>query len=88
LWKTKNIEKLSGVLYTLSEALRIIAIYLFPFMPSAAEKIWEQLNVDGELEKASLDIEGQWGMLKPGTKIKKGKALFPRIETEKKTASL
>ena len=85
LWKAKNIDKLSGVLYTLAEALRMIAIYLFPFMPSAAEKIWEQLGLDGYLSKARLDNEGRWGMLKPGNKIKKGSALFPRIEIAKKS---
>lgn len=85
LWKTKNIDKLSVVLYTLAEALRMIAIYLFPFMPSAAQKIWEQLGLDGDLSKARLDNEGRWGMLKPGNKTKKGKALFPRIETAKKS---
>jgi methionyl-tRNA synthetase len=88
LWKTKNIDKLSSVLYTLAESLRLIAVYLFPFMPSAAEKIWEQLGLDGNISKARLDNEGRWGMLKPGNKIKKGKALFPRIEIEKKPASL
>ena len=84
LWKTKNIDKLSGVLYTLAEALRITAIYLFPFMPSAAQEVWNQLGLDGDLSKVNLDNEGRWGMLKPGNKIQKGKALFPRIETEKK----
>jgi len=77
------------VLYALAEALRIIAIYLFPFMPSAAEKIWEQLNIGEEVSKAHLDSasggEGRWGTLKPGTKVKKGKVLFPRIETTKKS---
>jgi methionyl-tRNA synthetase len=85
LWKTGNIDKLSGVLYALAEAMRIVAIYLYPFMPSTGENIWEQLNIEGKLENASLDIEGKWGMLKPGTKIKKGTALFPRIETPKKS---
>jgi len=85
LWKTKNIDKLSGVLYTLAETLRIIAIYLFPFIPSASEEIWRQLNIEEKWEDIRLDEKGKWGMLKPGTKIKKGKALFPRIETAKKS---
>ena len=85
LWKEKNIGKLSGVLYTLVEALRIIAIYLFPFMPSAAEEMWRQINVGKEISKANLDNEVKWGLLNPGTKIKKGTALFPRIETLKKS---
>jgi methionyl-tRNA synthetase len=83
LWKTKNIDKLSGVLYTLAETLRITAIYLFPFMPSAADEIWRQLNIEEKLGNIKLDEKGKWGMLKPGTKINKGKALFPRIETAK-----
>jgi len=86
LWKTKNIDKLSCVLYTLAEALRIIAIYLFPFIPSAAEEMWRQLNVSGDLSKVNLENEGKWGLLKPGAKIKKGPALFPRIETPKKSS--
>jgi methionyl-tRNA synthetase len=85
LWKTKNIDKLSCVLYTLAEALRIIAIYLFPFIPSAAEEMCRQLNVSGDLSKVNLETEGKWGLLKPGTKIKKGPALFPRIETARKS---
>ncbi len=85
LWKTGNIDKLSGVLYALAEAMRIVAIYLYPFMPSTGENIWEQLNIERKLKNASLDIDGKWGMLKPGTNIKKGTALFPRIETTKKS---
>jgi len=85
LWKTKKIDKLSGVLYTLAETLRIIAIYLFPFIPSAAEEMWKQLNVSGELSKINFESEGKWGLLKSGTKIKKGPALFPRIETARKS---
>jgi methionyl-tRNA synthetase len=85
LWKTKNIDKLSNVLYTLTEALRIIAICLFPFIPSAAEEIWKQLNIGKKIENIRLDEQGKWGLLEPGTKINKGKSLFPRIETAKKS---
>ncbi len=80
LWKTKNIDKLSIVLYTLAEALRIIAIYLYPFIPSSAEKIWLQLNIEKDISKSFFDIDIRWGGLKPGIKIKRGSALFPRIE--------
>jgi len=80
LRKANNIDKLSSVLYTLAEAIRIIAVYLFPFMPAAAEKMWEQLNVEEKLSKINLDNGTRWGRLKPGTTIRKGTALFPRIE--------
>jgi methionyl-tRNA synthetase len=85
LWKAKNIDRLSGVLYTLAETLRIIAIYLFPFMPSASEEIWRQLNIEEKVENIKLDEKGKWGLLEPGMKINKGKSLFPRIETTKKS---
>jgi methionyl-tRNA synthetase len=80
LWKAKNLGKLSSVLYTLAESLRIIALYLFPFMPSTAENIWQQLAIGKDISSVDLDTEVQWGKLKVGTKIHKGPALFPRIE--------
>jgi methionyl-tRNA synthetase len=49
-------------------------------MPSTAEKIWRQLNIEEELSRINLDSEAKWGRIKPGTKINKGPALFPRIE--------
>lgn len=79
-WKEKDQDTLSNILYTISEALRLIAIFLFPFMPSTAEKIWKQLNIEEELSRINLDSETKWGRIKPGTKINKGPALFPRIE--------
>ncbi|MDH5203119.1 MAG: methionine--tRNA ligase [Nitrospirota bacterium] len=77
LWKTKNIDKLSSVLYTLAETLRIIAIYVYPFMPETGQKVWQQLGSD---EKIGNEIHIAWEGLKPGQKIRKGAHLFPRIE--------
>lgn len=81
-WKEKDPGTLSNILYTIAESLRLIAIYLFPFMPSAAEKMWEQLNVGKELSTVILDKEVKWGRLEPGVKVNKGPALFPRIEKD------
>lgn len=83
LWKADDIGTLSKVLYALAEALRIIAVFLFPFMPGTAEKIWKQLNITKDISKVSLQTETQWGLLKPGTKTNKGPALFPRIDPKK-----
>ncbi len=79
-WKEKDQDTLSNILYTIAETLRLVAIYLFPFMPSTAEKIWKQLNLEGEISKINLYTEARWGRLKPGTIIRKGAALFPRVE--------
>jgi len=79
LWKTGNIDKLSVVLYYLAEALRIITIYLYPFMPSTAEKIWQQLDYEKDIHSVDLETEVQWGQVKPGKAVYKGHPLFPRI---------
>ncbi len=79
-WKETNYDTLSNILYILCEALRLIAILLYPFMPSTAEKIWKQLNLEGDISGVDLDTELKWGRSKPGIKINKGPALFPRME--------
>jgi methionyl-tRNA synthetase len=53
-------------------------------MPSTADKIWKQLNLEGDISKVDFDTEVQWGRLKPGIKINKGPALFPRMEKKNK----
>lgn len=84
LWKTKNVRNLAKVLYSLAEALRIIAVFLFSFMPGTGRTIWEQLGITNDIAEARLDEAVQWGGLRPGTKIAKGPALFPRIESTMK----
>lgn len=78
LFKEENINSLSNVLYTLAELLRIIAIYLYPFMPSTAEKIWKQLGIEKDISKINFDEEVQWGKNISGTKVCKGEVLFPK----------
>jgi len=82
-WKETDQDILSNILYTLSEAIRLIAIFLYPFMPSTAEKIWQQFNIGQSLSRVNLTESAQWGRLQPGIKINKGPALFPRIDTKK-----
>lgn len=71
-------DVLSATIYNLAESLRIIAIFISPFMPNTSSKIYEQLGIPEVDLKMRQDA--RWGMLKPGIKIKKGKPLFPRIE--------
>jgi len=79
-WKEKDEGTLSNILYTLCESLRLVALFLYPFMPSTSEKIWRQLNLEGEVSGMNLDTEAVWGITRPGTKINKGAGLFPRME--------
>ncbi len=83
-WKETDQDILSNILYTLAESIRIIAIYLYPFMPDSANKIWQQIGLNRDIGNIKIDDEGKWGGLKPGTKVRKGDPLFPRIDINKK----
>jgi len=83
-WKEKDESILSNILYTLGESLRILALYIYPFMPDSAQKIWDQIGINEDIGKSTLKEAGKWGGLNPGIKVNKGEHLFPRIETGKK----
>jgi methionyl-tRNA synthetase len=80
-WKEEDEETLSNILYTVAESLRLIALFLMPFMPSTAEKIFSQLDPEIDLSTVTIRKDAVWGRIKPGTRIRKGPALFPRIKT-------
>jgi methionyl-tRNA synthetase len=71
-------EKLDSFLYRLADRIRVVALWLWPFLPKAAQSIWEQLGfeipVDRSLLPSALDHP-----IPPGQKIRKAPPLFPRI---------
>jgi len=69
----------SAVLFAAAETLRYICVLAHPVIPNATEKIWEQLGQPGKLGDVRID-QLQWGGLKPGTKIGKPEAVFPRAD--------
>lgn len=71
LAKNKSPE-LGRVMFELLELLRLIAVYLMPFVPATSEKIFQQLQCQ--------DTSTEWGRLVPGGSIVKGGTLFPRVE--------
>ena len=73
--------RLGTVLWTAAEGLRIIAALLVPVMPSAAERIWQQLGFDGEAAATRLDSLC-WGQLPTGQPIRRADPIFPRLERE------
>ncbi len=84
-WKLAKEEgrsqaRLSNVLYTLAEGLRIIAVCVYPFMPASAEKIWAALGIEALIAEADFDKATAWGGLKDGLRVQKGASLFPRIQ--------
>jgi methionyl-tRNA synthetase len=76
-------ERLNTVLYTMSETLRLVAVYLVPFLVETPGKIWEQLGLTGSPAALEYTDAVKWGWLEPGVRTKKGNPIFPRIEAEK-----
>ncbi|MBC8412955.1 MAG: methionine--tRNA ligase [Nitrospira sp.] len=83
-WKEKDEDILSNILYTLAEVLRLLAIYIYPFMPDTALAIWKHLGIEDDISSIDLNGSGKWGVLKVGSPVQKGEALFPRIDINKK----
>lgn len=84
-WDLEKTDKalMAYVIYHLLESLRHISWMIRPFMPETSDKIFAQLFADEEQRKEELNKDlkqaQEWSGLKPGTKIKKGAVLFPRL---------
>jgi methionyl-tRNA synthetase len=72
-------ERLNDVLYAAAESVRVAVVLAAPVIPSSAEKIWKQLGQTSLIRDQRID-QVQWGQLKPGTKIGKPEAVFPRLD--------
>ena len=81
-----NKPRLSSVLYNLLESIRIISTLLSPFMPATMPKVWEQIGAD--INAVSYENAGVFNVLPQNVTVKKGEALFPRIDTEKEIEEL
>ena len=79
LIKEGKTEEASAVLYDLAETLRIISVFIYPFMPETAGRICTQLGLSVNFEKILLE-EAVWGKFPQNTKTVRGEPIFPRIE--------
>jgi methionyl-tRNA synthetase len=75
-------RRLEVVLYRLADALRLIALMLFPIIPRAAQELWRRLGLDGQVEARSFASDAEWDLLPVGARIDVGDALFPRIDED------
>jgi len=71
---------LAAVLYASAEVLRVLAVLISPVMPRAAAALWAQLGIDEPLDSQRLPEAALWGGLRPGARVRRGDALFPRLE--------
>ena len=84
LFKEQRTEELGTVMYTLLEAMRKVAVHLWPVMPEESEAMLAQL---GDRRPANQwrhlsDEILHWGLLEPGTEVARASNIFPRVEVK------
>ncbi|WP_083962557.1 methionine--tRNA ligase [Thermodesulfovibrio thiophilus] len=72
-------DKLQNVLFNIWNSLRVITVYLYPFMPDTSHKIWNALGLN--LYKFDNKML-KWYFQCKDIKTKKVEQIFPRIETK------
>jgi len=73
-------KRLRTVLSYSLESLKIIGVLLAPIMPDTSVELLDRLGIKINPLKLRLDRDAIWGTLSPETAVRRGKALFPRIE--------
>jgi methionyl-tRNA synthetase len=88
----KQKDRLGTVLYNLIECIRIAIVLMAPTMPRLPERVNKQLNIFDDIQELTWQSAGEWGISRPGSQVKKGEILFPRIDfqqmEDKKLAEL
>lgn len=79
-------DRLAGVLYNLTEAIRIISVLISSYIPETAEKINAQFKFTEDI--LTWDSIREYGKTKEGTEVKRGELLYPRIDVDKKLEEL
>ena len=80
-------DRLGNVMAHLVEALRTVAIMIRPFLTETPVKMFEQLGITDETHQ-NWESLTERGIVPAGTKVQKGKPIFPRLEMEEEVASI
>lgn len=75
-------RRLSTVLFNLWNGLRIVALFLYPFMPKKSNEIWKALGIRKPIEETEINKQKGLFRMDDLAEIKKIAPLFPRIKEE------
>ena len=75
-------DRLAVVMNHLVNGLYKTAVMIYPCMPTAAQKIWDQLGVQKPVRDAKVaEVEG-WDLLPAGHVLGNAEPIFPRLDLE------
>ena len=73
-------DELAAVMYNLLEAIRIVALYMAPFMPNTSAEVYRRLGLGDITQVTDIQAATAWGQLPAGNPVEKGEALFMRLD--------
>lgn len=83
----KDFERASTIMAVGLKTVKTLALLIYPFMPSSAEKLWNILNEKTPISKYQWDKIGTEG-IEEGRELKEPEILFPKISDEKIEAQI
>ena len=75
-------DQLAFVMYNLLESIRIIALYMAPFMPNTSAEVCRRLGLADPALVEDIQAATVWGRLPAGNAVEVGDPLFPRLDTD------
>ena len=75
-------EELANVLYNSLEAIRIIALFMAPFMPNTSAEVFKRLGLGDIFEVDDIEKASAWGQLEAGLEVTIGDPLYPRLDVD------
>jgi len=77
-WKAEPGPAVDAVLGSALEALRNVALLIWPAMPDTASEIWRRLGLTADLATCRVPQDAAWGGYPGGLTVDRGEPLFPR----------
>ena len=71
--------ELAAVIYNALEAIRVIALYMAPFMPNTSAEVFRRLGLGAVTDVVDIEAATAWGQLPAGNAVEVGEPLFPRL---------
>jgi len=75
-------DELSAVIYNALEAIRVIALFMAPFMPNTSAEVFRRLGLEEVSAVTDIEAESTWGRLTSGNVVETGEPLFPRLDVD------
>ena len=75
-------DELAAVIYNSLEAIRIIALYMAPFMPNTSVEVFNRMSLGNVFDITDIKAASKWGQLASGLEITIGDPLYPRLDVD------